>query len=168
LRSCTEKEDTNKKNQAYKKENLKILALREGDDFAYGSYLEFAQSSGIKYEQLSVSLIMNHKFDNEQSYYQIYRCMVELGNDFKYSPKNLANLEATDKAFAMSYLVKGAKKNHLTCQAELEKIYRNGYGQQIDLKKSDSLYSLLEKSAGVGHFYVRHRKNKSKVDEIGG
>ncbi|MGQ3088648.1 hypothetical protein, partial [Flavobacterium sp.] len=122
----------------------------------------------IKYEQLSVSLIMNHKFDNQRSYYEIYRSMVELNNNFKYEIRKLANLNAPDKEYAMSYLVKGAKKNDIDCQAELEKIYRNGYGVKIDLKRSDSLYSLLEKNEGIGHFYVRHKHNKSKVDEIGG
>ena len=166
--ACTQKENAEEKVQKKTRiEHLKNKAIHEGDDFAYGSYLEFAQNSGIKHEQLSVSLIMNHKFDNERSYYQVFKYMVELDNNFKYDTKNLAKLETSDRAFAMSYLIKGAKKNNIDCQVKLEKIYRNGYGGEINLKKSDSLYSLLEKRAGIGHFYLRHRQDKSKVDEIG-
>lgn len=166
--ACKQKEEIGENYQKRSRtESLKVLALTKGDDYAYGSYLEFAQSSGVKHEQLSVSLIMNHKFDNERSCYEIYKCIIQIDNDHGVLAKNLVNLEVSDRAFAMSYLIKGAKKNNIECQAELEKIYRNGYGQDVDLRKSDSLYSLLEKRSGVGQFYLRHRQNKSKVDEIG-
>lgn len=167
--ACTQKDEIGKKKKKESRaESARTIALRDGDDFAYGSYIEFAQIEGIKYEQLSVSLMMNQKFDNERSYYYIYRYMVEINNNFKYRAEYVANMNNIDRIFAMSYLTKGAIKNRVECQMELEKIYRNGYNMPIDLKKSDSLYKIIEKSSGVGDFYIRHRQNKYKVDEIGG
>ena len=147
-------------------EKYKKDAITHGDDYAYGSCLEYDDNNVSYLDKLSLSIIMNHKHKNLRSYYQVYRNMVELHNNNKYKAEYLKNLDSVNRNYAMHYLKEGARKNDIDCQATLEKIYRHGYGIKNDLKKSDSLYSILEMHPSIGRFYRDNKNDKSRIDRI--
>jgi hypothetical protein len=92
--------------------------------------------------------------------------MIALHNNNVYKSQYLKNLDPASRDYAFYFLVEGAKKNYISCQTTLEKVYRNGYYKQQDIKKSDSLYNVLENQVPIGNFYKENRNNKSKVDRI--
>lgn len=145
-------------------EYYKIKAIKNGDETAYGSYLEYAENNNIYLEKLSLSLIMNHKYKTLLSYKYIFNNLIELENNNKYKVEYLKNLDEIDKNYALYYLMEGAKKNDISCQTTLEKIYRNGIGIKKNQNKSDSLYLILENDSSLKDFYKRNKKDKSKID----
>lgn len=166
LASCAKTKVDEKEDRLRIIQELRLRAITTGNDSSYGTYLDFVNQENKYYDILSISLIMNHKYKSEKSYYQIYRAIVSMGNNSRYEPKQIENLQEIDRNYALYYLKEGAKKNIISCQAALEKIYRNGYGDKIDVKKSDSIYKILESNSSVGDFYRKNRENKSNVDEI--
>jgi hypothetical protein len=168
--SCSKRDNDVKQKDVNQQEeainHYKQIALLKGDDFAYGTYLEYCDNNNLYLEKLPVSLIMNQKYNSKKSYYQIYRNIIELYNNNNYKAEYLENLNDIDKQFAISYLEEGAKKNSLDCQTTLEKILRKGYGAEKNTAKSDSLYSILEKDSSIGRIYIENRNNKSKIDKI--
>jgi len=165
LSSCGNR-DEKKLNRKDIIEQYRKDAILHGDDSAYGSYLEYASGSGLFYDKLSLSLIMNERFENNKSYYEIYKNIIELRNNNKYSAKYLNNLSNIDRTYSLHYLEEGAKKNIATCQGTLESIYRNGYGIERNLKKSDSIYQILELDRTLGEFYKNNKNNKDKLDKF--
>jgi hypothetical protein len=147
-------------------EHYKNIALKTGDDFAYGTYIEYADNNNLYMEKLSLSLIMNKRYNNLRSYYFIFRNYIELYNNNKYEISYLEKLNDKERLFIIDYLIKGAKLNSITCQSTLEKIFRNGYGYKKDSLKSDSLYTILENNLAIGNFYKNNKNNKSVVDSV--
>ncbi|RWW96703.1 hypothetical protein [Flavobacterium cerinum] len=167
--SCSKRDNDVKQKDVNQNEAInhyKQNALLKGDDFAYGTYLEYCDNNNLYLEKLPVSLIMNKKYNSKKSYYQIYRNIIELYNNNNYRADYLENLNDIDRRFAISYLEAGAKKNFRSCQMTLEKILRKGYGIKKNTAKSDSLYSILEKDSAIGRIYLENRNNKSKIDNI--
>jgi TPR repeat protein len=167
LASCTRTQNNEKKSRIEIIQDLRIQAITNGDDYSYGTYIDFVNQENKYYDMLTISLIMNHRYKNEKSYYQIYRAIVSMNNNSPYHPKQLEYVQEIDRNYALYYLKEGAKRNDIACQTTLEKIYRNGYGVKVDSKKSDSLYTILENNKAFGDFYRKNRENKKNVDEIG-
>lgn len=147
-------------------QSLRLEAITTGNDGAYGNYIDFANQEHDYYDLLSLSLIMHHKYQNEKSYYQIYKAMVEVNSGVAYNRRHLEHLNDADRNLAVYYLTKGAQNNSIDCQATLEQIYRNGYGKKVETEKSDSIYRILENNKAIGDFYRSNRENKGNVDEI--
>ena len=168
--SCSKRDNDVKQKDVNQQEeamnHYKQNALLKGDDFVYGTYLEYCDNNNLYLDKLPVSLIMNQKYNSKKSYYQIYRNIIELYNNNNYKAEYLENLNDIDRQFAISYLEAGAKKNLRSCQMILEKILRHGYGIKKNTTKSDSLYSILEKDSAMGRIYIENRNNKSKIDKI--
>lgn len=168
--SCTKKKQENNYNEKteYSKEmeKYKKEAIEFGNDDAYGSYLEYADNNGLYLEKLSFSLLINNKHKNTKSYYQIFKNIIELNNDNKFKIKYLNNLDSINASYALHYLKEGAKRNDISCQTNLEYIYRNGISIKKDIIKSDSLYSILEKIPSLEKIYKSNKKDKSKIDRI--
>jgi hypothetical protein len=141
-------------------------AILYGNDFSYSTYLEYAENNNLFLEKLSLSIIMNSKYDNIKSNFEIFKTIIELQNNNVFKTQYVEKLDYANKSYALYYLVKGAKKNHTQCQTILESIYRKGIGLEKNTIKSDSLYFILENSPSIGRFYKDNRKNKSKVDVI--
>jgi len=166
LASCAKTQVDEKEDRCDLIQELRIQAITTGNDSSYGTYLDFVNQENKHYDILTISLIMNHKYKSEKSYYQIYRAIVSMGNNSRYEPKQLENLQEIDRNYALHYLKEGARRNIISCQAALEKIYRNGYGDKVYPEKSDSIYKILENNPAVGDFYRKNRENKSNADEI--
>lgn len=162
--SCKENETPSERRRDVR-DSYRNDAIANGDDFIYGSYMEYADNDSLPYEKLSVSLIVNHKHKLVKSYYGVYRNMIELYNSNRYKADYLENLDSVPRYFALYYLIEGAKKGHISSRVALEKIYRNGFGIPKDSIRADSIYKVLERSS-LGDFYKRNRNNKSKVDVI--
>ncbi len=164
LVSC--KKEVKQTNHLEIMERLKKNAIELGDDFSYGTYLEYADNHKMYLDKLSLSIIMNKKHDNLMSYYQIFTNMIALHNNNVYKSQYLKNLDPASRDYAFYFLVEGAKRNYLSCQTVLEKVHRNGYYKQKELKKSDSLFLVLENHRSIGGFYKKNRSDKTKIDRV--
>ena len=146
-------------------DEIKNDAIINGNDFAYGSYLEYCNNNNLYLEKLSLSLLMNNKHNNLRSYFEVYVNIVEINNNNEYKAEYLNNLDSINRLYALHYLKEGARRNFITCQCTLEKVYRHKYGgAEISREKYDSLYSVLEKLPSLGRFYKVNKNNKSKID----
>lgn len=119
---------------------LKDKALEEGNSNAYDNLLVYYDANKTRYhELLSISIIMNDKYNNLQSNIVIYETIIKIYNDGNYNDSLLLNLNKTHREFALFYLKKGASKKIPSCVKTLEKIYRQGIGVPKNEKKADSL-----------------------------
>ncbi|MGK4567344.1 hypothetical protein [Flavobacterium sp. 3HN19-14] len=164
--SCKEQQKTEVNKEIILMEKYKKKALATGNDYDYGTYLEYAEHNKYPFEKLSVSLLVNHKYKTPLSYYQIFASTIELYNNDVFKLKYLNNLDEANRQFAIHYLKQGAKVDDISCQCALEAIYRNGYGLEKNEMKSDSLYSVLEKDESMGSFYRENKNDKSKIDDV--
>ena len=152
--------------QLKRMKKLRDQAILHGDPSTHGTFLEYASNYGDPYENLSVSLLVNHKHKTPESFYWTFTGIIELQNDRKFKVSYLQKLDDANRQFAFHYLLEAAKRDYISAQADLEKVYRNGYGFEKDPHKADSMYTLLENKPSLGSYYKRHRNNKAEIDKI--
>lgn len=153
----------------------KYKVLKTGDFVAYSELeLFYNYNESKRLELLPYSLIMVERHKKYEYCTDVFEGVLEIStskkrNDYfdgeddsliKYL-KNIEQLTKAQKAYAISYLELGAKNNEFGSVRFLEVMNRHGLGVEKNLKKADSLISVLmkiDKEQGL-HFY------KKKIDD---
>lgn len=147
----------------------KYKVLKYGDKIAYSDLVLFySYNKSKKFEILPYSLLMVEKHKKYDYCTSVFENLLEFYTDKEigsyYNGKHrsltgyLKNIELLNKQqrdYALSFLNIGASKNAIMSVSYLEIIKRNGFDGDKNLKKADSLESVLhylEKKNGLKIF----------------
>lgn len=136
---------------------LKYKIVEKGDKFAYADLVLFySYNKSKQFEILPYSLIMveKHKkyyycstvFDNILEFYTLQEFENYYNGKEESLVRYLKNIELMKKGqkeYALYFLNLGAKNDDLNSVSYLQIIYRHGFGLERNLKKADSLKSVL-------------------------
>src|SRR5690606_33837204 len=108
----------------------------------------------LNYESLPLSILVAERDKgNAKASIMIFKQMIELFNEKKFSVSKFQDLPDIEKNFAFSHLKKAASMDNFSAQVYLEVIYRNGIGIKKNEVIADSIINLLRSKEGYKEIY---------------
>jgi TPR repeat protein len=134
-------------------EELKSLALEEGDTMAYDELISAHINEGCEYENLIYSILMAHKHNYPPAYWEVYHSLITAPEAYGHT------VDDKTKEIALEYLMKAAELNDSSAFSTLCFLYKKGELVPKDSVKSEYYYQKYKERQT---YYIEKNKNAKK------
>jgi len=126
--------------------SIKLDIMKNKEIISYSDYTEYMSNNSdfdsiLRSDLLPYSLKM--KEVDPIAYFDFFQEFLRINNNGKYNARDILKLSEPEQNLLIYYLEEGAKKEQEYCVAVLAKFYEEGIYYEKNVKKSDSLTSII-------------------------